>query len=71
MAIVTVCDKCNKILTNNIDEVELRFQYKYRPNQVLKTAKTITLCGDCFKELYGNQLEEFKKEDLEAWEVEN
>lgn len=59
MAFVTICDRCGAILNDNIDSVKIQYSFK-KEGSILQTTKTVHLCDTCYKEYFGNQLEEFK-----------
>lgn len=63
MALVTVCDRCQKILDDKVDEVKIVYEYNDKDDVriPMKRSRTFNLCGDCYKEIFGNQLEVLKE----------
>ena len=66
MAFVTICDKCMKVLDKEPEDITIKYSFLRRPDSMIKSSKTIHLCGDCFREIYGgSQLDEWKKEEIQ------
>jgi len=62
MATAIICDKCGKILHYSDSQVKIDYVVK-REDRLFPHTKKVNLCANCYKEIFGDQLEEFLGEE--------